>query len=96
MESFAKRITQLRIKRGLTQKDLAKALSVPLSTYKEWEYGRRIQGEKIYVDLAEVLGISLRSLLTGKPDAKINETLDWIDSAIQHLESAKKSLLSSL
>lgn len=96
MESFSKRIAQLRTKRGLTQKDIAEALGVPLSTYKEWEYGRRIQGEKIYVDLAEVLGVSLRSLLTGKPDARIDETLNCLDNAIQHLESAKRSLLSTM
>lgn len=70
METFAQRITKPRISLGLTQKELASALGVPLSTYKEWEYGRRVQGESVYVKLSEVLEISLRTLLTGEPQEK--------------------------
>jgi transcriptional regulator with XRE-family HTH domain len=96
MESFAKRIAQLRLKRGLTQKEVAKAVKVPLSTYKEWEYGRRIQGEHIYVALAETLGVSLRGLLTGRLDSEKNETLEKMNLALREMENARKSLLSSL
>lgn len=95
METFAKRIARLRVKRGLTQKDVALALKVPLSTYKEWEYGRSVQGEKIYVDLAEILQISLRRLLTGESDLKENATLNKVEEAIHSLESVRKALLSS-
>ncbi len=96
METFAKRIIRLRTERGLTQKGVARALAVPLSTYKEWEYGRRIQGEHIYVKLAEVLGISLRDLLTGESESAKNAALVEIDLAIRQMEAARKSLLSSL
>ncbi|HMN68964.1 MAG TPA: helix-turn-helix transcriptional regulator [Bdellovibrionales bacterium] len=96
MEPFAKRIAQLRLKRGLTQKEVAKAVKVPLSTYKEWEYGRRIQGEHIYVALAETLGVTLRGLLTGHLESEKNQTLEKVDLAIKQMESARKSLLSSL
>ena len=95
MEPFSKRITRLRAKRGLTQKDVAKALKVPLSTYKEWEYGRRIQGEQIYVALAETLNVTVRALLTGHFDTEKNEPLE-IDLAIKQMENARKALLSSL
>jgi transcriptional regulator with XRE-family HTH domain len=96
MESFAKRIVQLRLKRGLTQREVAKAVNVPLSTYKEWEYGRRIQGEHIYVVLAETLEVSLRGLLTGRLDSEKNETLEKMNLALKQMENARKSLLSSL
>lgn len=96
MEPFAKRITQLRNKRGLTQKEVAKALKVPLSTYKEWEYGRRIQGESIYVALAEILGVSLRALLTGQFENEESDALEKIELAIKNLEAARRALLSSL
>lgn len=96
MDAFGKRITKLRTQRGLTQKAVAEALHVPLSTYKEWEYGRRIQGEHIYVVLAETLGVSLRELLTGQGHAETSGALKKIDLAIQHMEEARKSLLSVL
>lgn len=96
MEPFAKRIIQLRTQRGLTQKEVAKALKVPLSTYKEWEYGRRIQGEHVYVALAETLGVSIKGLLTGRFGPEKTEALEKVELAIKQMESVRKSLLSSL
>lgn len=94
MENFAKRITRLRRQRQLTQKDVADALEIPLSTYKEWEYGRRIQGEEIYARLAEVLSVDLRTLLTGEGVEHKDALISKVDSAIANLMDLKKSLLS--
>ena len=96
MKPFAKRIAHLRIQRGLTQKEVANSLNVPLSTYKEWEYGRRIQGEDIYVRLAEILEIGLRELLVGQPENQKSEALEKIDFAIKQMQVARKSLVSFL
>lgn len=96
MESFAKRITNRRIQLGLTQKQVADALGVPISTYKEWEYGRRIQGEGIYVRLSEVLEMNLRVLLTGEITSSDEAREQRIQHAISELSEIKKMLLSCL
>ncbi|MGZ3694567.1 MAG: helix-turn-helix domain-containing protein [Bdellovibrionota bacterium] len=64
METIGKRLRRLRKLRGLSLKEVGAAIGVPVSTYKEWEYGRAIQGEP-YEKLAECLGVSLGELLTG-------------------------------
>jgi transcriptional regulator with XRE-family HTH domain len=84
----------LRLQRGLTQRDVAEALGIPLSTYKEWEYGRRIQGEAAYHKLAEILEVNLRTLLTGEPLPGTEEVIKKVNSAITQLKDIKTALLS--
>lgn len=94
METFGQRITKLRMQRNLTQREVAEALRIPLSTYKEWEYGRRIQGEGKYVGLSEVFEVSLRTLLTGEPQADKNELLEKVRHASILINEVKKALNS--
>jgi transcriptional regulator with XRE-family HTH domain len=94
METFAQRITRLRRQRKLTQKQIAEVLGIPLSTYKEWEYGRRIQGEEVYARLAEVLEVNLKTLLTGAKSSGQEEVLEMLDGAIDQLKELKATLMS--
>lgn len=94
METFAQRITKRRRRLGLTQREVANAVGVPLSTYKEWEYGRRIQGESIYVKLSEVLEMSLRTLLTGENKYERDEMISKVQTVINQMNEIKVSLLS--
>ena len=96
MESFAKRITRRRTELRLTQRQVAQRIGVPLSTYKEWEYGRRIQGETIYLKLSEALEISLYALLSGKISPGDEELTQIFQDLVEHLEKVKKLLMSSL
>ena len=96
METFGQRITRLRIMRNLTQREVAEALKIPLSTYKEWEYGRRIQGEGKYVALSEVLEVNLRTLLTGETQTDKNELLEKVRIASIQLNEVKRALTSFL
>jgi transcriptional regulator with XRE-family HTH domain len=46
-------------------KEVASALGVPVTTYREWEYGRKIVGEP-YAALAQIFEISVYELITGE------------------------------
>ncbi|MBL7546237.1 MAG: helix-turn-helix transcriptional regulator [Bdellovibrionaceae bacterium] len=94
METFAKRITKRRKILGLTQKQVSEALGIPLSTYKEWEYGRKIQGESIYVKLSEIFVMDLRTLLTGE-NYEVANTGN-IHDGLRQLDEIRKLLLSLL
>jgi len=94
MATFAQRITNLRQKRGLTQRNVAEALEIPLSTYKEWEYGRRIQGEEVYVRLAEIFEVSLKTLLTGQEQQTRDDILEKVQLALKQMNEVKRSLIS--
>ena len=96
MESFAQRITARRVQQGLTQREVAEKIGVPLSTYKEWEYGRRVQGEKIYVALSEVLDMNLKTLLTGEPQMDRNDLIKQVQQMIGQMKDIKTSLMSLL
>lgn len=63
--NFGERLQKLRISRSLSVSDMARKLSISLSTYRDWEYGRGIRGEP-YILMAKVLKVSLSELLTGK------------------------------
>ncbi|MEN0058503.1 MAG: helix-turn-helix transcriptional regulator [Bdellovibrio sp.] len=94
---FAKRLAQLRKERQWTQKQVAEALGIPHSTYKEWEYGRKIQGEGIYVRMADLFGISLRSLLIGaQTQPPQRDFAERLQQVIREIESIKKDFISAL
>jgi len=68
MSQVGKRISKLREQKEKSVSEIAKAIGVPASTYREWEYGRSIRAE-FYIPLSHVLGVSVYELLTGnKPD----------------------------
>jgi transcriptional regulator with XRE-family HTH domain len=86
MEAIAKRLKRLRLNKGLSLKQVAEELQISPSTYRDWEYGKAIQGEP-YVALAEVMGVSLMELMTGK----INQHQDLLEG-LQRLEENVKSM----
>ena len=93
MEEFNKRLKRLRIQKGYTIKSFAKKIGVPVSTYREWEYGRLIRGSKSYEVIAKVLGVSLANLLTGISNDK-QLIIQKIDKLQIDLAGIKEHLLS--
>ena len=76
-------------------KEAADRLGVPVTTYREWEYGRSIQGADLYLKLAEVYSVSLGELLGGtKPSGqRVWQEMEAIET---HLIQLKKELSSYL
>jgi transcriptional regulator with XRE-family HTH domain len=92
-EKLYVRLKRLRIQRKLSMKELAEAIQVPLSTYREWEYGRAIQGEP-YLALAEVLQVTVKELLSGesKEEDQIRKALYKVERALEDLKLEVLSL----
>ena len=80
---MANRLKKLRTDKRLTIRDVATALDVPISTYRDWEYGKAIRGEP-YQKLAELFEVTLDELLIGYPREK--------PEFMSHLLDAQKSL----
>ena len=93
-ELFATRIKRLRLGTRLSLKDMANRLGVPVSTYREWEYGRTIRGQP-YMRMAEVLGVSVLELLTGKTPSN-QSVFKEIKTIEKHLAMLKMELESFL
>ncbi|MDE6707867.1 MAG: helix-turn-helix domain-containing protein [Oscillospiraceae bacterium] len=64
-ESFGQRIRYLRTKKGMTQKELAKALYVSESTVSGWERGRAEPSIDFIIKLTASLQTSLNYLIIG-------------------------------
>ena len=58
-------IKELREKKKLTQKELAKMLHLSDKTISKWETGKGLPDIAILEDLAQALGVSIAELLTG-------------------------------
>jgi transcriptional regulator with XRE-family HTH domain len=95
MKTFAQRISLRRTELGLTQIQVARAIGVSVSTYKEWEHGRRIQGEESYVKLSRILEMNLYTLLTGEALENRTFQIQTIQDLVRRLDQLKESLLSS-
>lgn len=64
-ETLGERLKRLRLHKNLSVKDVAAAIGVPVTTYREWENGRKIVGEP-YKELSQILGVGLYELITGE------------------------------
>ena len=62
---LARRIGELRIKKGLSQSQLADMLHVSASTIGMYEQGRRTPSIDMLVELSGAFGVSLDYLITG-------------------------------
>lgn len=86
METMAKRLLAFRQRKNLKIKDVAVAIGVAESTYREWELGREIRGEP-YLRLAAALGVSLSELMGGEEGSRecLLRTIDEMEALIKHI-----------
>lgn len=63
---YYERIKELRVKAGLTQKQIGEVLGVKQSQYQRWECGKRDFPIKELVQLANFFGVSTDYILLGK------------------------------
>lgn len=91
-ESLGKRLKRLREAKNLSVKDVADSLSIPVTTYREWENERKIVGEP-YPALAELLEVSVYELITGEKKND-SEVLGSIETIKRELEKVRQYLFS--
>lgn len=73
-------IAQLRKELGLTQKELAEKLEVTDKAISRWETGKGLPDTSLLKPLAEIFGVSVGELLSGRPmdDSQIKSQADHI------------------
>lgn len=84
---FNERLKHFRIQAGLSQRQAAKKIGVPESTYRDWEYGSAIMGEP-YLDIAKAFRVTLNELF-GLHDHQKNLAGEEIEKIISDLQSFK-------
>ena len=92
-ESFYRRLRRLRQEKRLTMREVAGKIGVPITTYREWEYGRGITGEP-YMKIAEALGVSLTELMTGQRPGG-NELLSTLNSLETQVDMLRRQVESA-
>lgn len=85
------KLKHLRQQSRLSAKDIADELGVAESTYRDWEYGRAINGEP-YIALARIFKVSLSELL----DAEMTKEKAYILGNIREIERLIKEIKTVL
>ena len=62
---FSERLKELRIKKNLTQEELANEIFVSRAAISKWERGIAMPDSSVMLDLCGILGISVNELLNG-------------------------------
>lgn len=75
-------IKELRKKKRMTQRDLAKAMKVSQQTVGAWETGRAIPGADTLSELSDYFNVTTDYLL-GKPEMKKETDID-LDNALDN------------
>lgn len=65
LSKYGKFLSNLRKEKGLTQKDVAEKLGIVPKTVSKWETGHGFPDVTTLIELAEILGVSVKSLLSG-------------------------------
>ncbi|HWU44899.1 MAG TPA: helix-turn-helix transcriptional regulator [Bdellovibrio sp.] len=93
VESFGERLKKLRLRAGLSQKEVAERASLSASTYRDWEYGKKIKGEP-YVELASALGVSISELFTDEKSvtSKVHQELREIELLVESIRKTVAAL----
>ncbi len=93
---FGKRLKELRLKRKMSLSEISHQAGVPLSSYQEWEQGRRILDVKIYFTLAQIFGVTPEFLIFGKEKlSQKDESLQIMDELFEKLDELRKMLVNS-
>jgi transcriptional regulator with XRE-family HTH domain len=92
---MAKRLRRFRTQGGqkMTLNEVAKRVGVPVTTYRDWEYGREIKGEP-YLRLSEAFGVSLTELLGGDLTQENRRLMGKLKSLKALALSIEKDVLS--
>ncbi len=67
------KLKDLRIKRGLTQEELARKMNIPKSTLVRWEDGYNLPGVKRAYQLAKFFNVSIEELFGEPLDEEIKD-----------------------
>ena len=73
---FCKNLKSARIKAGMTQEQIASAVGVAVTTYSNWELGKREPNVLKIKALAKVLGVTGDYLLGLEPTRKDDTDAD--------------------
>lgn len=87
--NLATKLKQLRIQKSWSLAGTARRLGVPVSTYKEWELGRKIPVEQL-VNLAGLHSTSVSQLLGQKQNSneELAKGLLALETAMTHVKKA--------
>ena len=65
-EKIGKLIGEIRKEKNMKQSDLAELLGVTNKTVSRWETGKYMPDLSLFVDISEILGITLNELIQGE------------------------------
>ena len=91
-----RKVKQMRIDEGLTQKELAKKLHVSESTVSMWERGERSIGFEKADEIADLFGVSLNEILEDRkstPDEYSFEEKSLVN-AWRHADEQTKRIVA--
>lgn len=92
IESLGDRLKRLRKSKFISVKELSDKIGVPLTTYREWEHGRKIVGEP-YIELSRALEVSVYELITGEKNSA-SDLLKSVEAIENEIKKVKENLLS--
>ena len=84
LQEFGERIKEYRLKKGLTQEDLAKKLFISRKTVSKWETGRGFPDSTILPQIAEALGVTIDELFDGKEEEITSFYRDFHEKVDEH------------
>lgn len=88
-ESYWEKFKSARIKRGLTQAQLAEKLGYSPSTIGMYEQGRRIPNCYTFLEICKVLGITTQDVFADNKGFNVDQVLKYIIDSLKREKNVR-------
>ena len=93
-EAFHERLVRMRKARNLRASEIAEAVEVPASTYRDWENGKGLRVPP-YQKISQLLNVSLSELITGER-TELGEMIQMLEELEEKVREIKVKVGSSV
>jgi transcriptional regulator with XRE-family HTH domain len=82
------KLRALRQAKRMTMKKIATLIGIPVSTYRDWEYGSKVPAEKIH-EIAKIFQISVSELFGTEADSNKEKLICLLEEALDLVKNTR-------
>ena len=82
------KLRTLRQERRMTMKKIAALIGIPVSTYRDWEYGTKVPAEQVY-NIAKIFQVSISELFGTEVDLNKEKLIKLLEDALDLVKNTR-------
>ena len=85
---LSNKLRTLRQARRMTMKKIAALIGIPVSTYRDWEYGTKVPAEQVH-NIAKIFQVSISELFGTEVDLNKEKLIKLLEDALDLVKNTR-------